>query len=169
MRKIVLSFGSFIVGAICGSLAFSLVHTTARVQAAQQLPQGQALPPSTISMPAAIPVVPPLQYFGHASTVGGAAQQLDGFSCEGCTVTVGVLTYGGGAFNFSNTKIPAGVPIVLTGAARNTLTLLQLTGAIPKPAPPRSVPLPGGPIIRADMEIKAQPNITFVSLEGVKK
>jgi len=70
MSKSVLPFGSFIVGAICGSLALLLIQTSMRVQAFQQ-PQEPALPPSAISMPAAIPVVPPIQYFGHGSTVGG--------------------------------------------------------------------------------------------------
>jgi hypothetical protein len=98
-------------------------------------------------------------------------QQLDGFSCEGCTVTVGVLTYGGGAFNFPNTKFPANVGLSLTGAARNTFNLLLATGVIPKPAPPVPVvPPPGGVIQETALQIKAQPNpITFVSLEGVKK
>jgi hypothetical protein len=165
MNKTALALGSFIVGATFGSFALSLIQTSTLVLASQQPP---ALPPSVINMPAAIPVVPPLQFFGHASMVGGNVQQLDGFSCDGCTITVRVLTYGGGAFNFPNAKIPTGVPIVFTGAALNTLKLLQITGAIPAPKP-RTVPLPGGPIIKADMEIEAQPTITLVSLEGVKK
>ncbi len=108
MSKVTLALGSFIVGAICGSFALSLVHTSTWVHASET-PQAPTLPPSTISMPAAVPVVPPLQYFGHASTIGGAVQQLDGFSCEGCTIGVGVLTYGGGAFSFPNAKLPRNV------------------------------------------------------------
>ncbi len=169
MSKVTIALGSFIVGALCASLTLSLIQTSTRVQASQQSPLAPALPPSTISMPAAIPVVPPIQYFGHSSTIGGTVQQLDGFACDGCTVTVRVLTYGGGAFNFSNTNVPAGVPIVFTGAALNTLRLLQITGAIPPPPTPTPIPLPGGPIIKAQMEIKAQPKITFVSLEGTGK
>jgi hypothetical protein len=166
MKKIALALGSFIVGAISTSLFDSGIHTSTRVQAAQQSP---ALPPSTISMPAAVPVVPPLQFFGHGSTIGGNVQQLDGFSCDGsCTVTPRLLTYGGGSVNIPIAVLPKGVPIVFTGAAANTLALMRATGMIPTPKQV-PVPLPGGPIIKADMEISANPHITLVSLEGVKK
>ena len=167
MSKVTLAFGSFIVGAICGSFALSLIHTSTRVQASQ----APTLPASTLSMPAAIPVVPPLQYFGHGDSVGGAVQQLDGFSCEDCTITAGVLTYGGGAFSFPNAKLPRNVRVILTGAALNTFTLLRATGAIPNPASPLPVVPPSGNAIqRAELQIKAQPSpITLVSLEGVKK
>jgi hypothetical protein len=54
--------------AILGSLAFSLIHTSTWVQASQA-PQEPTVPGSTITMPAAIPVVPPLQYFGVESSI----------------------------------------------------------------------------------------------------
>lgn len=168
MSRSMFAFGSFVIGAVLGSLSFSLIHTSTRVQASQQPSQAPTLPSSTISMPSAIPVVPPIQFFGHEDNVSGTVQQLDGYSCEGCTITVGVLTYGGGNFNFPNTKFPRNVPVVLTGAARNTWILLMAVGAIPKPAPPRSVPLPGDRLVQADIEINAQPSISFASLE-VKK
>jgi hypothetical protein len=162
MKKTTLALGSFIVGACAMSLFDSGIHTSTRVQASQQPPV--TLPPSTISMPAAIPVVPPLQYFGHGSTIGGNVQQLDGFSCDGeCTISPRVLTYGGGAFSFPVAKIPKGVPIIFTGAAANTELLMLATGMIPAPKRP-SVPMPGGQIIQADMEISAQPQIALVSL-----
>ena len=170
MSRSMLPFGSFIVGAICGSLVFSLIHTSTRVHAFQQPPQEQALPPSMISMPSAIPVVPPIQFDGHGSTLSGPVQQLDGFSCESCSVTVGVLTYGGGNFNFPNTTFPRNVGLHLTGAARNTFILLTALGVIPRPTPPPVAPNPGRVIQRTELEIKAQPSpITFVSLESVKK
>jgi hypothetical protein len=169
MKKTTLALGSFIVGACCMSLLDSGIHTSTRVQASQQLPS-PTLPPSTISMPAAIPIVPPLQYFGHGDTITGNVQQLDGFSCDGdCTITARLLTYGGGAFSFPVAKIPKGVPIIFTGAAANTAVLMRATGMLPAPKRPAPVPMPGGQIIQADMEISAQPKITLVSLEGTKK
>jgi hypothetical protein len=167
MTKVTLALGSFIVGACCMSLFDSGIHTSTRVQASQQPP---TLPRSTIFMPAAIPVVPPLQYFGHGDTIGGDVQQLDGFSCEGeCKIAPRVLTYGGGAFRFPTAIIPKGVPVVFTGAAANTVLLMHATGMLPAPKSPTPVPMPGGQIIQADMEISVQPKIALVSLEGVKK
>jgi len=167
MNKVTVAFGSFIVGILCGLLAFSLVQTSTRVQAFQQPPQAQA-PPSVISMPGAVPVVPPLQFFGEGSTVGGAVQQLDGFSCERCTIAVPVFTYGGGAFRLPGSKVPRNVEIRLTGAAQNTFNLLRMTGAIPNPAP--VAPPPGNAIQKTMLEIKAQSSpLDLVSLEGVKK
>jgi hypothetical protein len=168
MYKLSQLFGSFVLGACGMFLALSFIHASIPVLASQQPPQEQKLPPSTIAMPAAIPVVPPLQYEGHGSTIGGAAQQLDGFSCDGCTVTTGALIYGGGAYSFSNTKLPRNVPLILTGAALNTYKLLRLTGVIPNPTPPSPAIQPEGPVMRADLVIKAQPMITFVSVEGTK-
>jgi len=163
MKKTTLALGSFIVGACCMYLLDSGIHTSMRVQAAQQPPL--TLPPSTISIPAAIPIVPPLQYFGHGDTIGGNVQQLDGFSCDGaCTIAPRILTYGGGSFSFPVAKIPKGVPIIFTGAAANTMLLMRVTGMLPAPKP-RPVPMPGGQIIQADMEIAAQPQIALVSLE----
>jgi hypothetical protein len=119
-------------------------------------------------MPGAIPVVPPLQFFGEDSFVGGAMQQLDGFSCERCTITVPVFTYGGGAFRLPGSKVPGNVEIRLIGAAQNTFNLLRMIGTIPNPSP--VVPPPGRVIQKAMLEIKAQSNpIDLVSLEGVKK
>ncbi len=169
MSKTVLAFGSFIVGAMCGSFALSLIHTSTWVQASQA-PQAPTLPPSSISMPAAIPVVPPLQYFGVESMVGGSLQQLDGFSCERCTVAVPVLTYGGGAFSLPGSKFPRNVGLVLTGAAQNTFNLLRMVGAIPSPKPLPQAPSRGTAIQRATLEIKAQSSpLDLVSLEGAKK
>jgi hypothetical protein len=168
MKKITLALGSFIVGACAMYLLDSGIHTSIRVHASQQPPP--TLPPSTISMPGAIPVVPPLMYFGHGSTIGGNVQQLDGFSCDGeCTIVPRILTYGGGNFSIPVAKIPKGVPIIFTGAAANTALLMRVAGMIPAPKRPAPVPMPGGQIIQADMEITAQPQIALVSLEGAKK
>ena len=140
-----------------------------RTQEPQQT-SGSQLPSSVINVPAAIPVVPPLQYFGHGDNIGGSAQQLDGFSCDGCTVSVGLLTYAGGAFSFLNTTFPRGVPLHLDGAALNTLRLLVTLGVVSIPSTPQP-PFPGTPpVIQAELRIKASPKqVTFVSLEGVKK
>jgi hypothetical protein len=109
---------------------------------------------------------PPLQYFGHGDQIGGTAQQIDGFSCEGCTVTTGVLIYGGGAYNLPGTKFPQKVTLFLTGSALNTFKFLTLTGVIPRPTPRRAPPKPQV----AELEISAHPNaINLVSLEGIKK
>jgi hypothetical protein len=168
MKKTTLALGSFIVGACCMSLFDSGIQTSMRVQASQQPPP--TLPPSTISMPAGIPIVPPLQYFGHGDTIGGNLQQLDGFSCDGeCTIAPRILTYGGGNFSFPVAKIPKGVPIIFTGAAANTVLLMRITGMLPAPKRPAPVPMPGGQIIQADMEISAQPQIALISLGVVKK
>jgi hypothetical protein len=157
MSKVTLAFGSFIVGAVFGSFALSLIQTSMLVQASR-VPQAPTLPPSTISMPTAIPVVPPLQYFGHGDSVGGVVQQLDGFSCDGCTITAGVLTYGGGAFSFPDAKLPRNVRVILVGAALNTFTLLRATGAIPNPAPPLPVVPPSGNAIQRERSCKSKRN-----------
>ncbi|SRR6266403_730117 len=158
MSRTALAFGSFIVGAVFGSLALSLIHTSTRVQAGQ----------TAISMPAAVPVVPPLQYFGHEDTINGAVTGLDGMSCERCTINTPVLTYGGGLFSLPGSKLPRNVEIRLTGAALNTFNLLRATGAIPNPSP--VVPPPGTAIQRTKLEIKAQSGpLDLISLEGVKK
>ena len=169
MSKVTFALGSFIVGALCGSVSLSLVRASTRAQEPQQT-SGSQVPSSVINMPGAIPVVPPLQYFGHGDKIGGSAQQLDSFSCDGCTVSVGLLTYSGGAYSFNNTTFPRGVPLHLDGAALNTLRLLVTLGVVAIPSSPRP-PFPGTPpVIQAELQIKASPKtVTFISLEGTKK
>jgi hypothetical protein len=167
MSKVMLSFGSFIVGALAMFLMLSPIHTSTWAQ--EQPSQAPSLPPSTINMSAATPVVPPLQYFGHGSAISGVAQQLDGFSCDGCIVTTGLLIYGGGSYSLLNTKFPNNVQLRLVGAAENTLKLLMLTGVIPPPAPPQPA-LPQDKIFKAEVQITAKPNtVSLVSTAGVKK
>jgi hypothetical protein len=161
MSKVTLALGSFIVGAICGSFALSLIHTSTRVQAFQN--PGVA----TINMPGAEPVVPPIRTFMTGGRVAGAVQGLDGLACDGCTIAVPVLTYGGGAFNLTNPKFPGPVRIELRGAATNTFNLLRAIGAIPTPQPPPQPPR--AEMKTAALEIKANTNGNLVSLEGLNK
>lgn len=167
MSKVMLALGSFVIGAICGSMSPSFIHTSTWAQA--QSPQEPSLPSSTIQNLSAVPVVPPIWYFGKGDSIGGAAQQLDGFSCEGCTVTTPLLIYGGGSYSLSNTKFPKDVEVRLVGAAENTFKFLIFTGAIPAPAPPQPA-LPPDRTFKAEVRIKAKPNaVTLISTAGVKK
>ncbi len=161
MNKIALASGSFIVGAIVGSLALSLVHTSTRVQASQ----GERI---GFAGPSGEPVVPPIRtHIVGGGVLGGTVQSLDGVDCDGCVLAVERLSYAGGAYRLNNAKLPTHVPIELKGAALNTVNLLRALGALPNPAPPQQAPNP--PMITTKLEIKAQNNFTLVSLEGLKK
>jgi hypothetical protein len=163
MNRIALALGSFIVGACCGSIALSLIHTSTRVQASQGEVVGFAGPPGE-------PAVPPIRtHIRGGGVLGGTVQSLDGVECDGCTLGVGRLSYAGGAYELKNAQIPRGIPIELKGAALNTVNLLTALGALPS----RQQPIPAPktqPKNRADeLEIKPQSSFTLVSLEGVKK
>jgi hypothetical protein len=141
----------FLFGATVGSL----LTRESSVYAAR----GQGI----IRMPAAVPVVPPMQYFGHGDTIVGELQQIDGVSCDGCTIAAHTLTYGGGAYAFRNTRLPSGFQVVFNGAAQNTLQFMIATGTMPQPPLPHAPP-PGSATQTAKLEIKPQTNpLTFVS------
>lgn len=160
MTRTALAFGSFIVGAVFGSLALSLIQTSTRVQAFQE-------PRTSMSIPGAEPTVPPLRVHMVGGGIGGGeVQALDGLDCERCSVAATVITYGGGAFRCVDCKIQS-KGLQLKGAALNTLNMLRFVGAIPTPVAPK-VP-ERSPMLRANIEIKAESKVTWISLEGVKE
>jgi hypothetical protein len=159
MNKIVLASGSFIVGAVVGSLVLSLIHASTQVHAFQGLGVG-------ISDSGAEPVVPPLcNHIIGGGILGGAVQALDGIDCDECVLDVGRFTYAGGAFRLNNAHLRTNAPVELKGAALNTLNLLRALGALPSPPPkPQSKP----PFMSmAALEMKAQSDLTLVSVEGI--
>src|ERR1700692_2549505 len=93
MSKVIVAFGSFIVGACSMFIALSLIHTSTRVHA-------QAAPSSGIVAPAAEPTVPsgPIFRF-EGGALGGDIQQLDGIVCNGCAIGARTVTYAGGVFS----------------------------------------------------------------------
>jgi hypothetical protein len=84
----------------------------------------------------AIPVVPPgpvISLHNVAfSTIGGndGVQQLDGLRCDGCRFDDAVLTYGGGNFELKNVTISGTARLQLTGAAANTVALIDALESI---------------------------------------
>jgi len=139
MSRIILAFGSFIVGVCCAYL-------TMRATAGQ----------TPISMPGAEPQVQPIRFNGVGSTLGGVVQQIDSFACSRCIMNVPLLTYGGGAVNLSNCKLPAKSAIKLTGSALNTFNVLRSLGYIVPKANPTS------------LEIKSPDSVTLEAVEGLR-
>lgn len=87
--------------------------------------------------------------------ISNIAQQLDGLDCRNCLLDNAVLRYGGGPFNLVGTRVSGKITIEYTGAAANTVAMIDLlkglgVGASPKPAAPgkpikRETPPPPGP------------------------
>jgi hypothetical protein len=140
MSKIALAVGSFIVGA-CSILLLGS-HTSISAQPPQSVP---SQPRSTIvNISDAIPAVPALRHivFTKGAFTGGT-QQLDGLECESCLFDNVTFTYGGGAVRLVNPSISGPIRVELTGAAANTVAVIQYLQAIdanrqPAPINPRT-------------------------------
>lgn len=146
MRKITLSLGSFVLGAL-----FMFVlgnHTSTRLQSV--LAQGPAVP--GVRAPNAVPVVPAVFLLDvRSSSFGpGAAIDLDGIDCKDCVLGEGVtIRYSGGSYRFENLRHSGVLTFQLNGAARNTATLLQSFGLIGCHAAPKHEPInPNNPTLK---------------------
>jgi len=142
MNKPLIAICSFIFGACCSFLAFSSSRADA----------GQA----PISMPDAEPQVQPIRTFGNGSTLSGSVQQLDSFDCNRCIINVPLLTYGGGAVNLANCKLPPKSSIQLKGAALNTFNVLRSLGYL---SPEAKIPT---------LDIRSPESVTLKALDGLK-
>lgn len=142
MNKLLLTALSFVAGVYFGGLVLGS-------------PEATADQTGVIVMPASIPNVNKIQFNGLNSTISGPVQQLDGFACDRCIINVKSFTYGGGAVNVRNCKIPTGATIELQGAALNTFSWLKDLGYLNERA---TTPI---------LEIKPGP-FTFKALNGVK-
>lgn len=158
MYKTTVALGSFIVGACSVLFAVSLTHTSTRVQADQV----------GMAVGGAEPVVPQLMAQISDSSFGAGVIALDGIDCFRCTIKASAFTYGGGAFNCTECTLPANIPIVLRGAALNTLRVLVAFKALPSEPKPPQFALPAPRIDKASAPQMTR-IITLVSLEGIKK
>jgi hypothetical protein len=143
MSKVTVALGAFILGA-CTMLLLSGNHTS---MLAQSRITGRPGLSNALSVPDAVPVVP--NAIAHFSDVEIEVddQQIDGLDCLRCTLKTPVLTYGGGPFRFSDSRISGPVRIILKGAAANTvvfLSLVQGTNLVKPPQPSK----PNAPILK---------------------
>ena len=163
MSKIALALGSFIIGICC---------TLAVISVTQAVAQDQSLKNEAVNIVGAEPTVPPLSSHMKGGKLGGVSQTLDGIDCDGCTIEVNTITYGGGAFSCKNCVIHL-AKLNLTGAAWNTYNALRFFGIIPtpKPAPnPQNRPLltsDGLQLVPREWKQSPQEKVDWVSLAGL--
>src|SRR5262249_59137749 len=92
------------------------------------------------------PVVPPLR--GNrvvGQTFAGVTQRLDGFECYDCIFKDVVFDYAGGAYHLQNCRFEGSMVFRVTGAAANTVRLLDIGqdfAASKPPSGPTSPPAP---------------------------
>ncbi len=158
MSKIMLAFGSFIVGASVMFLMLSGSHTSTFAQVLGG--------PGGVLVSAEVPTVPPANLHFSKATWSGLVQQLDGVDCTDCVFNNVSFTYGGGAFNFNNVAISKNFRLTLTGAAANTIILLRILEAISAAKPPIP-PQPQTPIQRTAIA-KQTVTISLASPYGFK-
>jgi len=139
MSKVTIAFGSFIVGACCMFFALSGNH--------RSILERPAFAQSVISV-RGVPVVPGLGAKFSRIRVAHATQELDGLDCTECDFRDLTLTYGGGAFKFTDTKFSGNIRVNLTGAAANTVSVLPFLEALARGMPPE-LAVPQAPIERA--------------------
>jgi hypothetical protein len=81
------------------------------------------------------PQVPPLSEFPivkHLRLTSVKVQSLDGLDCRSCAFEDAKLVYSGGAFNLQDTHFGGNVSIEYSGAAANTIAMLELMGGLAK-------------------------------------
>ena len=133
MRTVALAFGSFMLGAFCAFLLLGGIHTPISGQLAF------AQPPTFVQTDNKIPVVPQgIIELSKVSAGPAAMQQLDGIACKNFEFSARELKYGGGNFAFDHCTFNGVVTVELTGAAANTMALLQILSHLRRP----SVPIP---------------------------
>ena len=162
MSRITIAIASFIAGVCFAFALFSTIQASTRTQTT-----AQNLKNEPISNVGAEPSVPPLATQVSAGNFKGPLQTLDGLNCDGCSIDVEVVQYGGGAFSCKNCLIRASHGVRLTGAAQNTYNALFFLGVISghhsKPIPNE----PNAPLLAAnDLRIVAGKN-DWVSLAGL--
>ncbi len=191
MRRYIPLLASFGLGVLSTVLFFG-VHTSTVVQSsfAQTTapPSTPPTPPASASAPSSpytdllaalsrrfgpsvfvsersMPVVP--NVWMHMSDIGikgmAGIQQLDGMDCDGCDMSVSLLTYAGGQFRCRNCKIQSANGVFLLGPAQNTLQVLQIVGAIPGPKP--EAPNPNGQKLNTIQMSNSQGRLDWVSLQ----
>ena len=143
MNKPTFALCFFVLGACCSFLGLSSL----KVRADQA---------STIGITDSEPQVQPIIFVGNGTTVNGSVQQLDRFACNRCIINVPLLTYGGGAINIANCKLPQKSAIQLKGAALNTFNVLQSLGYLSPEAK------------TATLEIRFPDSVTLKALDGLK-
>jgi hypothetical protein len=157
MSKVTVAFGSFIVGACCMFFALSGNHASIFEQPAFA---------QTIIGTAGVPIVPGLGGKLIDVTLEGGPQELDGLDCTRCDFRGLTLTYGGGAFKFTDSKISGTIKVVLTGAAANTVTILPFLEGLTRGTPPKPT-IPQTPIEKTATAPQIV-TVSFASSYGVK-
>ena len=175
MSKTAVAICAFIIGSCCGFLLNSRVPvvaaSTPNPQANAAAPQRSIFRGGGVSnsgtgvligggIPAFIPLdrTPIFEDFNF-SDVG---QPLDGLDCRGCTFKDTRLTYSGGAYHLENANFSGTTTLVLTGAAANTVALLQFMNGLARGMPSMSLP-PRKPIQRKAIAKKPLPKIDFTA------
>lgn len=140
MSKLMLAFGSFVIGAISTFVVLTgsqaLIWAQSPAASSSSSPLGSAVRPETISVDARVPRVPEIPVrFANLSFPANQSEQLDGLSCTGCAFSDPLLIYGGGEYQLINTTFARGtLRIQLVGAAQNTFNLLQQLGLLREPS-----------------------------------
>jgi hypothetical protein len=148
MSKITLAFGSLVFGVVLGSLFFGNQTVTLAQSVSGITLDCNGVPGCVpFGLPNKQPSVPglgpPMKNMGFVSGM----QPIDGLDCSGCFFENTTLLYSGGAFKLTDAKVNGNVRIEFSGAAANTLALLQFLTSLSKGQKP-SAPLIPKPDIR---------------------
>lgn len=95
----------------------------------------------------------------EGTRLSGGTMRLDGLDCRKCILDEAHLIYGGGAFNLEGTTFSGTATIEYTGAAANTLAMVQLMHSLGIGEP--SIPPPSGQAIKRRTQTKPVPKQTF--------
>jgi hypothetical protein len=139
MSKLMLTVGSFILGAISmfvvltGSQAIIWAQSPA---ASSSSSSESYASPEMISIDARVPRVPDIPVrFANLSFPANQSEHLDGLSCTDCEFSAPLLIYGGGEYQLINATFAKGnMRVQLTGAAQNTYNLLKQLGLLRQPS-----------------------------------
>jgi hypothetical protein len=148
MTKVTVAFGSFIVGAVFGSL-FLGIHTSTLAQARSSSLSSDGKPYNMVGMideaskgeavgfsPNGLPNVPPIMMrVSRLKITNGGSQTIDGLLCDNCEFHDATLKYSGGAFQFTNFKFTGTTKVEVSGAAANTFAFMRLMNAIAAGSP----------------------------------
>jgi hypothetical protein len=139
MRTVTVGLGSFVAGAFFALALVAGIQTSIFVQPAFALR-------SWVNNPSAVPKVPTgiMDFAGSDfDAMVADQQQLDGIACRNTRFAAKVLTYGGGNFVWQNCQFDGVVQIKLTGAAANTMLMLDVLSHLRRPEKP--LPNPNTP------------------------
>ena len=156
MHTVTLALGSFIVGAFCASLLLGGIHTPMSAQSAF------AQPSTLVQADNKIPVVPPgITQLSNVSAGPVSKQQLDGIACKNFELKAREMKYGGGNFAFDHCTFNGVVTVELTGAAANTMAMLQVLSHLRQPSVP--IPNPNTPRIET-IKLEKPLTVTFTTI-----